>query len=139
MTMGRLVVVREEPTDAMLDAVLDKMGQRVEPYTSPRESGVPIDCDIDEATADYCNVAAKEGFALVYAAMISASPDLTDEEIDGLCRMMWPEAAYWRTDWRDFYDPRILKPEVEQWRNFDRIRIRSFLAALTSLKDNNHG
>ena len=50
---ARLRMVPVEATEEMLEATLDKMGQRVEPYTAPRESGVAIDSDIDEETAEY--------------------------------------------------------------------------------------
>lgn len=121
----QFVLVRREPTDEMLEAALDKRGERVVPYTAERESGVPVECDIDEATANYCNVAAKEGYATVHAAMLAASLPPTDEEIDGLCRLMWPDAPHWRPEHAR---------NMSSHRFADREQMRAFVQALTGQK-----
>lgn len=65
-------IVPKEPTEAMLEAALDISGQRIAPYEAPRESGVPVECDMSAADAAELNDAFKAAHADNYVAMIAA-------------------------------------------------------------------
>ena len=64
----------EIPTEAMLEAALDAMGERIEAYTAPRESGVALACDITEEDAAEFNAETKGNYRRLFWAMIDAAP-----------------------------------------------------------------
>lgn len=64
----------EIPTEAMLDAAMKEMGEYVEPYTAPRESGVAIECDISAEDAAEFNAETKGNYRRLFWAMIDAAP-----------------------------------------------------------------
>lgn len=64
----------EIPTDAMLDAAIDAMGERVEPFTAPRESGVALECDLSAEDAAEMNAETKGRYRQIFWAMIDAAP-----------------------------------------------------------------
>lgn len=58
-----------EPTQTMKEAALDESGARVSAYEAPRESGMPVECDISEADAEQVNADLMESFADTFRAM----------------------------------------------------------------------
>lgn len=67
-------LVPVEPTEEMIEAALEESGWRVEPYTSPRESGVPIECDMSVDDAAAINQAGRDAHAATFRVMLAASP-----------------------------------------------------------------
>lgn len=88
---GEWVIVPKEPTDTQRDAGLEFAG-RVRPYEAPRESGVPVECDISPADAEDINNDTRQHCADIYSAMLSASPpppvtlDEVTEVLEEMCR-----------------------------------------------------
>lgn len=62
-----------EATDHMCEEALDEAGWRAEPYTAPRESGVPTGQDMTQDEADYINNQGKAAMADTFCAMIDAA------------------------------------------------------------------
>lgn len=74
LTQARAAIAAmREATDAMTEAALDEAGWRAEPYTAPRESGVPIGQDLTEDEAAYINNQGKTAMADSFRAMIDAA------------------------------------------------------------------
>lgn len=70
-----------EPTQTMKEAALDESGARVSAYEAPRESGVPVECDISEADAEQINADLMESFADTFRAMrLAELESLTGEK-----------------------------------------------------------
>lgn len=66
-------LVPRDPTGEMFSAALDATGDRVEPYTAPRECGVPMDSDITADEAAQFNEEIMQGYGKIYRAMLAAS------------------------------------------------------------------
>jgi hypothetical protein len=101
--MTRYRIVPEEPTNEMLDVV------------------VPQPMAVKGSQTDTIRWH-------LYRAMLSTSPAPTEEELDGLCRLMWGDAVYW--DAR--FDGEQPEWPVTRYRNADRARMRTFLTALSA-------
>ena len=82
-------LVPVEPTREMCEAAVRRGGGWADSYIAPRESGVPLDCDISQEDADEINRLSCTEAALDYAAMLSASPPVSvpQSEPDELSRL----------------------------------------------------
>ena len=61
----------------------------------------------------------------VFRAMLAASPALTPEEVDELCRKMWPDGWQWKREYNPTWDE-----HAEKIRELDRVRFRAFLTSI---------
>jgi len=89
--VGETLVVPLTPTAEMLRAGMDDLGWWVEPYTAPRESGVPVDNDMSPADAASINATQMAVIEGLYSAMLAAAPALPSFEPQGA-----QEAVAWR-------------------------------------------
>lgn len=97
---ARFAIVPVELDNAMVDAAQEEINERVK-----------VGCGIYASD--------------LWQAFLSAVPDLIDEQVDDLCRMMW------RHDWQWSGSASQAKPALlEQYRNEDRARMRAFLQRL---------
>lgn len=68
-------------SDAVLNDILKATGEWCEPYTAPRESGVPVDNDISQEDADSINADGRERYrgilAIAWSAITGPEKDVT--------------------------------------------------------------
>lgn len=62
------------PTEAMIDAAIEQIGWKVEPYTAPRESGVAVECDITAEDAADLNQKFREEMKGILVEALAAAP-----------------------------------------------------------------